>query len=158
MHVCMHSLTKHTHTYTLPGADFSSSCSFLLGTLKPIRVSLSLPPNPHFILFFPSLLFCYISCVSAFLPLSACVSDSPFSFHSQCSESVIKYFIMSLWTKWNLVLSSSCTYFFFLPTPVASQRLVLPPVSGMQPWCNTKCFSVLNLQVSGVLLNVDLFW
>lgn len=155
MCVCTRLLNTHIHT---------SRCRFLLQLfISPWHFEayscLSVPPSkPPFYLFFPSLLFCYISCVSAFLPLSACVSDSPFSFHSQCSESVIKYFIMSLWTKWNLVLSSSCTYFFFLPTPVASQRLVLPPVSGMQPWCNTKCFSVLNLQVSGVFLNVDLFW
>lgn len=156
MCVCTRLLNTHTHTHfpvqiSPPAVHFSLALWSLFVSLCP---SLQTP----ILFFFPSLLFCYISCVSAFLPLSACVSDSPFSFHSQCSESVIKYFIMSLWTKWNLVLSSSCTYFFFLPTPVASQRLVLPPVSGMQPCCNTKCFSVLNLQVSGVFLNVDLFW
>lgn len=158
MHVCMHSLTKHTHTYTLPGADFSSSCSFLLGTLKPIRVSLSLPPNPHFIFFSFSPLLLHFMCFC--FPSSFCLCVwFPFFFPQSMFR--VSYQIFHHVTV-NKVKSSTLfflhLFFFFLPTPVASQRLVLPPVSGMQPCCNTKCFSVLNLQVSGVFLNVNLFW
>lgn len=146
MCVCTRLLNTHTHTHfpvqiSPPAVHFSLALWSLFVSLCP-----SLQTPIFFFLLSSSVTFHVFLLSFLFLP----VSDSPFSFHSQCSESVIKYFIMSLWTKWNLVLSSSCTYFFFLPTPVASQRLVLPPVSGMQPCCNTKCFSVLNLQVSGV--------
>lgn len=64
---------RHTDTHTPPSADFSSSCSFLLGTLKPVHVSqcpsLQTPLSSPL----PSVTF------HAFLPLfhiSVSVSDS----------------------------------------------------------------------------------
>lgn len=145
MHVCAYTHT-HPSLQTPPCADFSSSCSFLLGTLKPVHIS-GCPSLQTSIS--PSLPFCYISCISASLPHFVLCLWVPFSLHTLCSESVIKYFIMSLWTKWNVALpssssSSSCTFFFFFysSAPVASQSgfFFLPAVSCMQPRCNTKPF------------------
>lgn len=102
----MCTLEKLTHTQTAspPEADLSSSCSFLPATLKPVHVcqcpSLWTPLSP-------SLPFCYISCVSASLPtFSAWFLFFPLP--TQCSESLIKCFIMSL----NKV---KCSISLFLP-------------------------------------------
>lgn len=129
-----HNLIKHTHTP--PCADFSSSCSCLLGTLKPAHVS----PCPSLRTpLSPSLPFCYISCVSASLPHPClCVSFFRLFPHSLCSESVIKCFIMSLWTKWNVAPSSFCTFFSPLCSCCITRAAAfffffLPPAS---PPCN----------------------
>lgn len=120
----MHAQSQDTHT---SHADFTSSCSFLLGTLKPVHVSLC--PSLQTPFFFAPLLlhFMHLYLPSALLPLTLC--DNTFF-----PQYVITYFIMSLRTKWNIAFFSFGTFFSAL---VASQALILSPVFYMQPCCNT---------------------
>lgn len=154
MCVCTRLLNTHTHAHfpvqiSPPAVHFSLALWSLFVSLCP---SLQTP-----ILFYYSLLLLHFMCFC--FPSSFCLCVwFPFFFPQSMFR--VSYQIFHHVTV-NKVKSSTLFFlhlFFFLPTPVASQRLVLPPVSGMQPCCNTKCFSVLNLQVSGVFLNVDLFW
>lgn len=73
----------------------------------------------------------------------------PFSFHSLCSESVIKYFIMSLWTKWNVALPSSCTFFPLLLLHHSGWFYLLSPACNLTVTPNSfyNCFSLLHFQV-----------
>lgn len=110
-HVCYKQATKwecalvyrrmciSTHTHTPPVQNAPPAVHFSLA-LWSLFISPCVPPSkPLFLLHSP---FCYISCVSASLPhLCLCVW---FSFSSH-TELVIEYFIMSLWTKWNVALS-----------------------------------------------------
>lgn len=157
MCVCTRLLNTHTHTHfpvqiSPPAVHFSLALWSLFVSLCPSLQT----PILFFFSFSPLLLHFMCFC----FPSSFCLCVwFPFFFPQSMFR--VSYQIFHHVTV-NKVKSSTLfflhLFFFFLPTPVASQRLVLPPVSGMQPWCNTKCFSVLNLQVSGVLLNVDLFW
>lgn len=126
-----HTLT-HTSLYRVLLQLFISpwhfeACSYL---------SVSLPPNPYFS-FAPLLLhFMHFCLPSSFLPLISLLSPL-------CAQSVIKYFIMSLWTKWNVALPSSCTFFFLLPCSCCITGpcfLNILPAVWMQPRCNSKPF------------------
>lgn len=128
----------------------TSLCRFLLQLfISPCHFeACSCLPVSHLFLLRPPLVlhFQRFCLPSSFLPVSGSSSLS-----TLCSESVIKYFIMSLWTKWNVALPSSCT-FFFLP-------LLLLHHSGwfylLSPACNLtvtpnslySCFSLLHFQV-----------
>lgn len=130
--VYTHTLNTHPSLCRFLLQLFISPCHFEACSCLPV----SHPPNSYFS-FAPLLLHFMRLCLpSSFLP----VSDSrlfPLSVFV-CSESVIKYFIMSLWTKWNVALPSSCTFFPLLLLHHSSW--FLPPVSCMQPHCNTKLF------------------
>lgn len=83
----MHTLTGHTP----PSADFTSSCSFLFGTLKPVHVSHC--PSLQTPFFFAPLLlhFMRLYLPSTFLPLTYLYVITLF-----LPQYVITYFIMSV--------------------------------------------------------------
>lgn len=145
-HVCYKPATKweyasvyrcmlvHTYTHSpnthLPVQISPPAVHFSLA-LWSLFMSPRVPPSkPLFLLRSPSVPF------HTFLPpflVSACVFD----FSSLSTDSVIKYFIMTLWTKWNVAFPPSCTFFFLCSCCITGVGF-LPPVSCMQPRCNTK--------------------
>lgn len=147
MHICMftHSLNKHTHiNIYLLVQILSSSCSFLLGTLKPVHVSqcpsLWTPLSP-------SLSFCHISCISASLPhFSLIFLHSPHSVFGVC------YLIFHHVT----VNKVKCRTPFILlrtPPPLLHHRPKFYLLSTcVQPFCNTVPFFFLSLKKQFSLL------
>lgn len=129
-----------TYTHTLPRTDFSSSCSSLVGTLKPIHVSLrpSLHPSRP-----PSLPFCSISCVSASIPhfcrLFLTLTLFPHSVFRVCYQ--IFHHVTVNKVKCSTAFFSQHLFFFLPPASVASQGFsFIPPVSCTQPCCNNTPF------------------
>ena len=118
-----HIYKTHTH---LPVQIYPPAVRFS-SPLWSLFMSPCVPPSKLlFLLRSPSVAF------HAFLP-PACVSI-PLLFPHLSSESVIIYFITSLWTKWNVALPSSAT--FFSSSPVASgvflpaRNLTVTPTTG----------------------------
>lgn len=129
-HTLTHTVIEHTHLpvqISPPAVHFSLALWSLFMSLCP---SLQTPISPS--VTFHAFLLPFL--------ISSCVSDS-LSLSTLGSESVIKYFIMALWTKWNVALPSSCT-FSLSSAPVASEGLILShlPSPAMQPRCNTRPF------------------
>lgn len=126
-YVQTHTLVKHTHTLIPPGADLSSSCSFLLGTLKPVHVSQC--PSPWSPLS-PSLPFCHIWCISASFPYF-CPIPPLFTLSLLTLALCLLSDISSLWTKWIFILFS-----FYLVLTLSSSCCITKILFHLSAACN----------------------
>lgn len=127
--MCWHTRTHSPNKHTPPRADFSSSCSFLLGTLKLAHVS-PCPslPEPALVFAPPSVPF------HAFLP--------PFHISPNVSEPElhrVSYQIFHHVTVNKVKCSTAfSSHLFFLQLLLRHSSRFLSPVNCMQPCCNTK--------------------
>lgn len=129
-HVCYKQASKYAPSYTHTHTHTSQHRFHLQLFISPWHFEacscllMSLPPNSPF--FFTPLLVHFICFMPAFHISVSALGLTPLS-----KQSVIKYFIMLLWSKWNISLVSCFAFFSLLLLHHRSFFLNL-----MSPGCN----------------------